>query len=151
MTKQSTDIKLDGGAYEIIRDRLKKQRADLLNRLDQLNAARNDVFGALDFKLLRSERINTENYCIARDIFSLNELKILGYNVHIGLRSTTKLSDVFSVFAYKEDRFEEQSLDLINNDQFNIAFANLYKYYRNTQFVKLSLIVSLFIYLYIFF
>ena len=140
MTKESKDIQLEGGAYEIIRDRLKKQRNDLLNRLDQLNSSRKEVFGALDFKLLRSERINTENYCISRDIFSLGDYKILGYNVHIGLRSTTKLADVFSIFAYKKDHFVEQPLDLIINEEFEIAFNNLYKYYRNTQFVKFSLV-----------
>jgi hypothetical protein len=131
---------LEGGTYEIIQSRLQKHKTDLVTRLNTLNTSRKEVFGAVETKLIANDRINTENSCIARDIVTLHGSCLLGYNVHFGLRTEIALSDVFSVYTYREGRFQEQDLNIINDDLFLTDFKNLYKYYRNTFFAKFALI-----------
>ena len=94
MENQHTEQQLDGGTYEIIQSRLQKQKQHLQERLHNLNDARKHVFGTIETKLIANNRINTENNCIARDIISLGNISIFGYNVHFGLRTDIKLSDV---------------------------------------------------------
>ena len=131
---------LDGGTYEIIKNRLQKQKQELQQRLQQLNENRKEVFGSLETKLIANNRINTENNCIARDIVSIDKLCIFGYNVHFGLRTEITLSDVFSIYHYKDQQFEPVLLDLIEDETFQTDFTNLYKYYRNTIFSKFAVI-----------
>ncbi|WP_290476652.1 DNA repair ATPase [Leeuwenhoekiella sp. UBA1003] len=145
--KKSTDTKeastqdaLDGGTYAIIRGRLQKQKEELQQKLSALNESRKTVFGSLETKLIANDRINTENNCIARDIVSLGDTCIFGYNVHFGLRTEIKLSDVFSMYTFTENRFEPIPLDLLDDATFKTDFSNLYKYYRNTIFSRFTII-----------
>jgi hypothetical protein len=132
--------KLDQGTYEIIQGRLSKLTSDLQNRLVSLNASRVEVFGSIETKLIANNRINTENNCIARDIVTIGDSCIFGYNVHFGLREEIKLADVISIYKYDQDHFVPQSLDLFQDDVFLSDFTNLYKYYRNTIFSKFAVI-----------
>jgi hypothetical protein len=140
MENQENSQQLDGGTYEIIQGRLQKQKLDLQDRLQQLNDARKHVFGTIETKLIANDRINTENNCIARDIVSIGNTSIFGYNVHFGLRTDITLSDVFSVYEFKEQRFQLQDLSLLQDPIFLDDFTNLYKYYRNTIFSKFAIL-----------
>lgn len=140
MDNQNTSQQLDGGTYEIIQSRLQKQKQQLQEQLHKLNDARKHVFGTIETKLIANDRINTENNCIARDIVSLGNTSIFGYNVHFGLRTDIKLSDVFSIYEFKDNHFHNLSLDLLNDTTFINDFTNLYKYYRNTIFSKFAII-----------
>ena len=51
--------KLGSATYEIIRQRLNAQGDLLRERMAQLNSRRQEVFGAIEFKLLQSDRITT--------------------------------------------------------------------------------------------
>ncbi|GAB5563547.1 MAG: DNA repair ATPase [Winogradskyella sp.] len=148
MADNQTDnhIALDSGTYEIIQSRLLKQKNDLQNRLHLLNEERKKVFGSLETQLIANDRINTENNCIARDIVSIGNLSLFGYNVHFGLRTSISLSDVFSVYEFERNGetlgFKESNsgLTLIDDPVFINDFENLYKYYRNTIFSKFAII-----------
>lgn len=129
---------LDGGTYEIIQGRLQTQRTELQKRLQKLNVDRKEVFGSLETKLISTDRINTENNCIARDIISLGNTCVFGYNVHFGLRTEINLKDVFSIYEFKNNRFEPRGLDILHDEVFEADFSNLYKYYRNTIFSRFA-------------
>ncbi len=129
---------LGSETYDIIRGRLQKQKKDLQDRLTKLNTARQEVFGALDTKIIAKDRILTENSCISRDIVSFNDICIFGYNVNFGLRTEIQLSDVFSIYKFSNHKFEPQSLDFISDVQFQTDFSNLYKYYRDTFFTRFA-------------
>lgn len=132
---------LEAGTYEIIRNRLAKAGRGLQGRLDQLNAARKEVFGAIETKLLSTEHISTDNSCIARDIISIGDRFIFGYNVHIGLKSQIALEDVFAIYRMEAGNpLARESLDLIRNETFERDFQELFKYYKNTVFTKFSII-----------
>ncbi len=131
---------LEGGTYEIIRNRLLQHSDDLKTRLDKLNLARKDVFGAIETTLKGSERISTDNNCVPRDMIALGNRFIFGYNVFIGLRPDTTLADVFAVYSWNDGTFSPEPLELINDPTFQADFKNLYKYYRHTTFVKFAVI-----------
>ena len=133
---KNQNIPLEPGTYEIIRKRLQTQASDLDHRLGQLNTARKEVFGAIETQLVANDRINTSHHCIARDITSIGKYCVFGYNVHMGLRSGIKLSDVFSVYKLEGSGFHKEGLGLLENEKFQIDFQNLYRYYKEAYFAR---------------
>ncbi len=142
------NISLEGGTYEIIRQRLDTQAEALRGRLNQLNTARKEVFGAIETQLIANDRINTGNHCIARDIVAIGNLCIFGYNVHIGLRSGIQLSDVFSVYKFEGNSFHQEAMEILNQEKFEVDFQNLYRYYKDAYFARFIVMGS---YLYMIF
>ncbi len=131
---------LEGGTYEILRSRLQKSGADLQARLSTLNTERKAVFGAIDTRLLGTGRITTTNNCVPWDMVPVGTKFIFGFNVVIGLKTETELSDVFGVYNYANHEFQPLDLSLLENPQFLEEFRNLYRYYKNTQFVKFAVL-----------
>ncbi|WP_343642589.1 DNA repair ATPase [Chryseobacterium sp.] len=129
---------LNSGTYEIIQNRLNEQKNDLIQRLQQLNENRKNIFGGVDFSLVANERISTDHSCIAKDVYSLGDHLIFGSNAHLGLQTEINISDVFSIYTINNDRFEPQDHTLINDEVFIDEFKNLYKYYRNTFFARFT-------------
>lgn len=127
---------LEAGTYEIIRNRLEQQALNLEERLGQLNVARKEVFGTQEAQLLANVRVNTGNFCVARDMFALGRYCFFGYNVHIGLRSNIRLADVFSIYQLEGKDLKETSLDLLDDEKFHTDFQNLYRYYKDAFFVR---------------
>lgn len=136
----AAESQLERSTYEIIRNRLESHASELRNRMEQLNGLRRDVFGSIPTELIGTERINTANNCVARDIVSVGNRLLFGYNVHIGLRTETKLEDVFSVYHGQEDHFVQESLELLEQPNFEHDFKQLYKYYKDTFFNKFQVI-----------
>ncbi|GAA4826907.1 DNA repair ATPase [Algivirga pacifica] len=130
---------LDAGTYEILRKRLNVQADGLQQRLQQLNEARKEVFGAMEARLIATERIATDHNCVPRDMVPLsNGLFLFGYNVHMGLKQEVALKDVFSIYEYrKEDHsFHPKELGGLSVEAFHKDFTELYKYYKDTVFSK---------------
>lgn len=140
-TRENDSVTLEGGTYEIIRNRLLSDRTNLVERLEKLNNKRKEVFGSIEWNLISTERITTQNNCVARDMCEIGHNRfIFGFNVHIGLKTETSLTDVFAIYEYKDHIFHELSIDLIKDSRFEEDFKSLYKYYKNTTFVKFSII-----------
>lgn len=133
-------VQLENGTYEILRGRLQENSRELQQRIEKLNQERKQVFGAIETALLATERITTENNCVPWDMVPVGSSFLFGYNVVIGLKSEIELADVFSVYGYKNRTFHAQGLELINDAIFAEDFKKLYKYYKNTQFVKFAVI-----------
>jgi hypothetical protein len=135
---EKTEAALEGGAYEIIRARLSTHGKELRARLDALNDARRQVFGSIEASLLQTDRLSTEHNCVARDMVAIGDHCILGYNVQMGLRTETKVADVFSVYQYGGLAFKPVENTLMQDARFEEDFRNLYKYYRATTFLKFA-------------
>jgi len=132
---------LERGTYEIIRTRLLAHGKELRARLDSLNASRKEIFGAIEQTLLATERISTRNNCIPRDMVPINGSRFLfGYNVHLGLKSEMEISDVFSVYDYKDRSFQKLGWDVLSSGRFEEDLKNLYKYYKQSRFTKFLVI-----------
>ncbi len=138
-----TPQQLEGGAYEVIRARLDQHAALLRERVEALNAARHEVFGSIPTELLSTGHVGTSHNCVARDLVSLGgDLYLLGYNIQFGLKQTTELADVFALCRLDGERgFQTIPLESVLGDAtFNEDFLSLFRYYRNTVFVKFMLI-----------
>ncbi|TLX72623.1 AAA family ATPase [Labilibacter sediminis] len=145
---KNTETQLEQGTYEIIRNRLVQHGKDLQGRLNTLNDERKSVFGSIETTLIGNERITTSNNCIPVDMVTIGNSFVFGYNVLIGLKKEVDVADVFSVYAYNatEHNFQENALDLLLSGDFVKDFKNLYKYYKETQFIKFAKIgTSLFL------
>ncbi len=139
--QQSGDVQLERGTYEIIRNRLSGFAAELQLRLSQLNDQRRDVFGSIPTQLISSQRITTAHNCTAQDIVPIGSKFIFGFNVLMGLKTTTNLEDVFSVYSLGDNEtFHEETLDLLDDPNFQHDFDQLYKYYKQTRFAKFQLV-----------
>ncbi|CAM2065533.1 DNA repair ATPase [Sulfidibacter corallicola] len=135
-SQAQSQVQLEGGTYEIIRNRLEQHASELRSRLDKLNHARKETFGSIETRLIGNERISTDNNCTPRDMVPIGANMLFGYNVQLGLRSETTLADVFADYTFSEGAFHKQSLSLIEDAQFVADFQNLYKYYKKTYFAK---------------
>ncbi|MFC5458041.1 DNA repair ATPase [Prosthecobacter fluviatilis] len=130
---------LEAGAYEVIRQRLNKHGAELQRRLDLLNTDRKSEFGGIETALLATTRLTTENNCVPRDLAAIGPHRFLfGYNVHLGLRSTMRIEDVFAVYDFHPDdhSFHPNKDSLLGDPQFVEDFAYLYNYYKHASFLK---------------
>lgn len=129
---------LESGTYEILRNRLRGHGDELRSRLNSLNENRKAVFGSIDLKLLNTERITTEHNCVPRDMVSVGNHFLFGYNVHFGLRTERNIADVFAVYAFDDatKTFTAQTLELIRNPAFEKDFQDVYRYYKNATFAK---------------
>lgn len=131
---------MDTGTYDVIKSRLEKQGDQLKSKAQELNGVRKDVFGSIESKLLASQRIITENNCMPRDMAPVHDKFIFGYNVKMGLKTKVGLGDVFSVYTFGHDGLEQASLDLIDDPQFIKDFDDLYLYYKDAFFAKITIL-----------
>ena len=123
---------LERGTYEIIRGRLESYTGELRQKLDQLNSERREVFGSIPTELLSTDRISTSNNCLAQDLVPIGQHFIFGFNVTIGLKSETKVADVFAVFRIDdEEKLHAADLALLGDPNFEHDFGQLYKYYKS--------------------
>ena len=131
---------LEGGAYEVIRARLEKGGSELQSRLTALNAERQEVFGAVETALVSTERVTTEHNCVPRDLIAVGGNRFLfGYNIQFGLKATTSIEDVFSAYDYNPETHAFTAVpvsEVLGAGDFAEDFSYLYKYYKQTVFVK---------------
>ena len=131
-----TEPQLAAGTYEVLRNRLRDAASDLRERLGRLNEARSDVYGNIETSLISTERVTTDHSCTPRDLVSIGDQFLFGYNVQFGLKTEITLADVFSAYDFRENQFHEASLDLIGNDRFQSDFDELYRFYKGTTFLR---------------
>ncbi|MCA9090677.1 MAG: DNA repair ATPase, partial [Planctomycetaceae bacterium] len=129
---------LEGGTYEILRQRLQTHASELQARLHRLNEDRKAVFGSIDLKLLTTERISTEHNCVPRDMIAIGNQLLFGYNVQFGLKSERHVSDVFAIYTFSEEsqQLHPAPLNLLSDPQFEKDFQDLYRYYKNATFSR---------------
>ncbi|MEO3805601.1 DNA repair ATPase [Nonomuraea sp. B1E8] len=141
MTALEAGPGLEAGTYEVLRNRLQAQAKALAATAEAVNQERLRVFGGAELRLLGTERIRTENNCVPRDIVSLGDVMLFGYNVFIGLKPETTVADVFAVHRFSRDgdafRFDADKLEALEDPAFRKDFAELYRYYKETRLQQL--------------
>lgn len=132
---------VEQGAYEIIRRRLESQADELGRRARALNERRLEVFGGTEIALVGNERIRTENNCVPCDIVDVGGRLLFGYNVFIGLKTQTRVEDVFNVHEFTSEdgsfAFEPAEAAFLQDPGFVRDFDELYQYYRETRLLQL--------------
>src|SRR5690606_21179220 len=127
MKETTQHNQLDSGAYEIIRKRLLTQKEALIGKLQSLNNARKEVFNSTKIVFKANARIHTQNNYVAGGSVAIDNSCSFGYNVHFGLRTEINLEVVFSIYHFDTNQFVRQSLDFLNDSNFNTDYQNLYK------------------------
>jgi len=133
----------EGGSYDIIRQRLTDQGNAFDQKVAALNQSREDAFGSTELSVLGRTRVRTENNCQGRDIVQVGPYLVFGYNVFIGLKKTTRVEDVFSMYTLekKQDSYTLNAVGLLDtfldDAQFKQDFDELYRYYKDTHLVQL--------------
>lgn len=142
-----SDTALSGGNYEVIRKRLVEQGAALRAKAETLNTHRKETFGGSEMAVLSNTRVRTENNCVPRDIVSVGDHLLLGYNVFMGLKQETSIDDVLSLRAFEQtdDGFEmpavghELANGFLADPNFIKEFTDLYRYYRDAHLLQLRI------------
>jgi len=135
----------EGGSYEVIRKRLEEQNKKLESGILSLNEKREAEFGKTVLEVIDRVRVRTENNCVPRDIVRINGQLLFGYNVFIGLKKETKISDVFALYSLqeKDGKFDVKAESLkgsfLDDALFQKQFFELYSYYKNTHLVQLRI------------
>lgn len=129
---------LDAGTYEVLRDRLGAQAAELARRAEILNTARITAFGSTDLKLTGTERIRTDNTCVPRDIVAVGGRLLFGYNASTVLRSETAVGDVFALHDRELNRLPDDAVPgLLDDPAFIREFSALHRYYQGARLLQL--------------
>ncbi|NQZ08699.1 MAG: DNA repair ATPase, partial [Algicola sp.] len=132
-----------GGAYEVIRNRLSKHGSSLESQTGQVNQSRQAEFGSTEMALLSRLRLRTENNCEARDLVLVSDYVMFGYNAFLGLRNETKVEDVFGLFklVQNEGEYDVEEVSFkgtfLADQQFLGDFRELYSYYKDTALSQL--------------
>jgi len=134
---------VDGGAYDVIRKRLLEQGQAFEKKLQDLNQQREQQFGQTALAIISRVRVRTENNCVPRDIVRVNQHLLFGYNVFIGLKKTTQVSDVFSLYELKENEgldvvAVDEAASFLHEPRFVSDFQELYGYYQHARLLQLQ-------------
>ena len=137
-------IVADSNSYELLKKRLADQGVRLQQRTKTLNEARLAEFGRAAQTLVLRTRARTENNCVARDLTRIGDLLLLGYNVFIGLRTETAVSDVFSLYRFRDGEENVDELEAVplagtflEDARFVADFRELYTYYKQANITQL--------------
>ncbi len=125
---------LASGTYEVLRNRLREAAVDLRQRFNLLNAARSEVFGNIETRLVATAHVTTDHNCVPRDLLSIGDHILLGYNVQFGLKTEIVPGDVFSLYRLEGEVAQQQPLATVFDERFDRDFYELYRYYKNTKF-----------------
>ena len=134
----------EGGAYEVIRKRLSDQAVKLKQQLDHHNQQRIAEFGQTKLEVQGRVRVRTENNCVARDIVPVGDSILFGYNVFIGLKKETQITDVFGLYRLvkTDSGFELNPRELagtfLADTIFQKEFNELYVYYKEARLLQLK-------------
>ncbi|WP_440055309.1 DNA repair ATPase [Pseudoalteromonas sp. T1lg65] len=138
-----TERALEQDSYQLIKRRLSNFGSELKTHVDSINNQRIEVFGSTELKVKGRARVRTEHNCVARDIVLIGDKLIFAYNVLLGLKQNTKVSDVFSVqkLHLVDDHYEIEpypsETKFLTNQRFLRDFEELYTYYKETRFQHL--------------
>lgn len=136
-----------GGAYEVLRRRLTEQGQRLQGLAETLNRQRLAEFGDSRLEVVGRFRIRSENNCVGRDIVQVGPDRLLfGYNVFIGLKTQTRIEDVFGLYRLVQgsDGYDVAALELkgsfLDQPGFVHDFNELYAYYKHARLLQLIVV-----------
>ncbi|MBT1090545.1 DNA repair ATPase [Streptomyces sp. Tu102] len=132
---------LDAGAYEVLRDRLTTQAAELARHTEALNARRSEEFGSMRLELTGTERLRTQQAVVPRDIVAVGERLLFGYNAVPSREADTGVGDVLALHDRTLGRLPDDAVPgLLDDPAFVREFAALHRYYRQARLLRLRLV-----------
>ncbi|MEZ3181182.1 DNA repair ATPase [Streptomyces pimonensis] len=128
----------DGGAYQVLRDRLATQAAELARRAQALNHRRAEEFGAPELRLTGTERLRTDRTAVPRDIVAVGDVLLFGYDTRPRPEADTTVGDVLAPHDRDLGRLPDDAVPgLLDDPGFVREFAALHRYYRQARLLRL--------------
>ncbi|MZE72163.1 DNA repair ATPase, partial [Streptomyces sp. SID5789] len=129
---------LDTGTYEVLRDRLTAQAAELARRAEALNTRRIEEFGSLRLELDGTEHLRTGPACVPRDLVSVGDVLLFGYGTVPGRGPETAVGDVLALHDRALNPLPEDAVPgLLDDPDFVREFAALHRYFHQTRLLRL--------------
>lgn len=130
---------LDTGTYEVLRDRLAAQAAELARRAETLNARRTEEFGSTRLELTGTERLDTDHPAAPRDLVAVGDTLLFGRQVSHGVTRETTVADVLALHDRHDLRrlSEDAVPGLLDDPDFVREFGALHRYYRQAGLLQL--------------
>ncbi|WP_405861149.1 DNA repair ATPase [Streptomyces sp. NBC_01515] len=130
---------LDTGTYEVLRDRLAAQAAELARRAETLNARRTEEFGSTRLELTGTESLDTEHPAAPRDLVAVGDTLLFGRQVSLGVTRETTVADVLALHDRHDlRRLPENAVPgLLDDPDFVREFTALHRYYRHARLLQL--------------
>ncbi|CAL9392702.1 DNA repair ATPase [Streptomyces sp. enrichment culture] len=128
----------DGGAYQVLRDRLGAEAAELARRADELNRRRIEEFGSAGLRLAGTERLRTERTSVPRDLVAVGDALLFGYEARPRPETDTAVGDVLALHDRDLNRLPDDAVPgLLDDPAFVREFAALHRYYRQARLLRL--------------
>ncbi|MEU6771752.1 DNA repair ATPase [Streptomyces sp. NPDC046759] len=132
-TAEAPQATVDAGTYEVLRDRLTAQAAELARRADALNARRAEEFGSARLDLARTARLRTGHASVPSDIVAVGNALLFG-----GTGGTGGAADVLALYGRDGERLPEGAVPgLLDDPAFEREFTALHRYYRQARLLRL--------------
>jgi hypothetical protein len=129
---------LDTGTYEVLRDRLTAQAAELTRRAEALNARRAEEFGSTRLELAGTGRLRTEHTSVPRDVVAVGDVLLFGHDALSALERETAVGDVFALYDRELNRLPDDAVPgLLDDPAFVREFGALHRYYRQSRLLRL--------------
>ncbi|MBL3669835.1 DNA repair ATPase [Streptomyces sp. M2CJ-2] len=129
---------VDGGTYQVLRDRLSAQAAELARRTEALNRQRIEAFGSAELRLTGTERLRTDRTSVPRDIVAVGDVLLFGYGAQPRPDTDTAVGDVLAVHDRDLGRLPDDAVPgLLDDPAFVREFAALHRYYRQARLLRL--------------
>jgi hypothetical protein len=136
----------DPASFELLRKRLAAAATTVRGKADALNKTRLELFGRVEPKLLARLSARTEHNCVARDVVRVGEQLLFAYQVFIGLKRETQISDVFCLYrlSAQSESAELESVSLegsfLADQRFVADFKELMTYYKSASLEQLRVV-----------
>ncbi|MFI0861316.1 DNA repair ATPase [Streptomyces smyrnaeus] len=129
----------DTGTYEVLRDRLAAQGAELARRAEELNTLRTEQFGARRLELSDTGQLRTERPSLPRDVVAVGERLLFGYHaVPAPADGETRPADVLALHDRELNPLPADAVPgLLDDADFQREFAALHRYYRHARLLRL--------------
>lgn len=128
----------DAGTYEVLRDRLSAQAAELARRAEALNARRGEEFGSTRLELAGTERLRTEHAAVPRDVVAVGAALLVGSNAVPSREADTRVGDVLALYDRNLERQPDDAVPgLLDDPAFVREFGALHRYYRQARLLRL--------------
>lgn len=129
------------GSYEVLRDRLVAQAAELRDRAEALNTRRIETFGSMELRLAGTDDLRTEHPAAACDIVAVGEALLFGYDASGAARPVSAVGDVLALHDTALGRLPDHAVPgLLDDPRFLDEFEALHRYYRDARLRRLRLV-----------
>ena len=129
---------LDTGTYELLRDRLAAQAAELARRAEALNARRVEEFGSQGLTLSGTRSLHTERTCVPGDLVAVGEVLLAGFSGVLDAGAEPAACDVLALYDRELNRLDAGAVPgLLDDPAFRKEFADLHRYYRQARLLQL--------------